>query len=44
MNTISLTFSPNSNQLRMSLNRLFDPLWLNADVTLCHSGGAAKSK
>ena len=27
-------------QLRMSLNRLFDPLRFDADVTLCHGGGA----
>jgi hypothetical protein len=29
-----------SNQLRVSLNRLFDPLRLHADVSLRHSGGA----
>ncbi len=28
------------NQLRMPLNRLFDPLRLDADVSLCDCGGA----
>ena len=28
----------------MSLNRLIDPLWLNADVALCYCGGAVLQK
>jgi hypothetical protein len=34
---------PLSYQLRMSFNRLFDPLRLNADVPLRDSGGAVLS-
>ena len=33
-----------SYQLSMTLNRLFNPLWLNADVTLCGGGTAVLKK
>ena len=33
-----------SQKLCVSLNRGFNPLWLNADITLCNGGGAVLQK